>query len=71
MGGESGAEVPRPAPVAAYPCDSGRGDKPDRVDADPLVTSDLEEMTPGIWVRHQALGELEEQARAELYEFAQ
>jgi hypothetical protein len=30
-----------------------------------------EEMTPGIWVRHQALGELEEQARAELYEFAQ
>ena len=31
----------------------------------------MEEMTPGIWMRYQALGELEEQARAELYEFAQ
>ena len=30
-----------------------------------------EEMTRGIWVRHQAIGELEEQTRTELYEFAQ
>jgi hypothetical protein len=30
-----------------------------------------EEMAPGIWMRYQALGELEEQAQAELDEFAQ